>query len=162
VSGLLTAASLTTTGTTIVNAPQIRKVGISDGGYASISDVYASAAATPATLVRLGGLVGNFTAGVKSEFGVSTDGTDFVIYVGGVQYRQTSTLALFSTDVELADAKNLKLNTTTGTKIGTATSQKLGFWNATPVVQQVLATGASRTVDDVIGMLQTVGLCKQS
>ena len=34
-----------------------------------------------------------------------------------------------------ADAKNMVFNTTTGTKIGTATSQKLGFWNATPIVQ---------------------------
>jgi hypothetical protein len=32
--------------------------------------------------------------------------------------------------------KNLVFGTTTGTKIGTATNQKLAFWNATPVVQQ--------------------------
>lgn len=37
--------------------------------------------------------------------------------------------------VTMGDAKNVILNATTGTKIGTATSQKLGFWNATPVVQ---------------------------
>lgn len=49
-----------------------------------------------------------------------------------------------------------------GIKIGTATSQKLGFWNATPVIQQVLATGAGATVDNVITFLQTIGLCKQS
>ncbi|PJA00238.1 hypothetical protein COX76_02255 [Candidatus Kaiserbacteria bacterium CG_4_10_14_0_2_um_filter_50_16] len=33
------------------------------------------------------------------------------------------------------NANNLVLDTTTGTKIGTATTQKLGFWNATPIVQ---------------------------
>mgnify|MGYP003116588479 CR=1 FL=1 len=38
-------------------------------------------------------------------------------------------------DVTIADAKNIVLNTTTGTKIGTATGQKLGFYNATPIVQ---------------------------
>lgn len=59
-------------------------------------------------------------------------------------------------------AQNIITDTTTGTKIGTATGQKLGFWNTTPVVQQVLATGASHTVDDVITFLQTIGLCKQS
>lgn len=32
--------------------------------------------------------------------------------------------------------KNIVTDTTTGTKFGTATSQKLGFFNATPVVQQ--------------------------
>ena len=34
------------------------------------------------------------------------------------------------------NAKNLIADTTTGTKIGTGTTEKLGFWNATPVVQQ--------------------------
>jgi hypothetical protein len=38
-------------------------------------------------------------------------------------------------DVTVSDAKNIILNATTGTKIGTATTQKLGFWNATPVAQ---------------------------
>lgn len=37
--------------------------------------------------------------------------------------------------VTLADAANIVANTTTGTKIGTAVGQKLGFWNATPIVQ---------------------------
>ncbi len=62
----------------------------------------------------------------------------------------------------ITDATNIPLGTGTGTKIGTATGQKLAFWNATPVVQQVLATGAAATVDDVIALLQTLGLCKQS
>lgn len=61
-----------------------------------------------------------------------------------------------------ANGRDMILDATTGTKIGTATTQKLGFWSATPVVQQVLATGASRTVDEVITMLQTLGLCKQA
>jgi len=33
-------------------------------------------------------------------------------------------------------AQNIKTDTSTGTKIGTATDEKLGFFNATPVVQQ--------------------------
>lgn len=36
----------------------------------------------------------------------------------------------------IADAVNIAVGTVTGTKIGTATTQKLGFYNATPVVQQ--------------------------
>ena len=39
-------------------------------------------------------------------------------------------------DIDLDDASNIVLDTTTGTKIGTSTSQKVGFFNATPVVQQ--------------------------
>lgn len=41
----------------------------------------------------------------------------------------------FTGDVTLS-THNLVTDTTTGTKIGTATTQKLGFFNATPVVQQ--------------------------
>lgn len=58
----------------------------------------------------------------------------------------------FSDSVTIADAKNIILNTTTGTKIGTATTQKLGFYNATPIVQRsgaaqaALATTASTNV----------------
>lgn len=45
----------------------------------------------------------------------------------------------------LADAVNIVVNTTTGTKIGTATGQKLGFWNATPIVQPAGANQAALT-----------------
>jgi hypothetical protein len=41
---------------------------------------------------------------------------------------------LFLSDVDLV------LGTTTGTKIGTATSQKLGFFNATPIIQPIGTT----------------------
>jgi len=69
------------------------------------------------------------------------------------------------TAISLAEASNIVLGTTTGTKIGTAgggSGQKLGFFNATPVVQPLLATGAGHTVDDVITTLQTLGLVRQS
>lgn len=49
-------------------------------------------------------------------------------------------LSVNGTTVTLADAANIVVNTATGTKIGTATTQKLGFFNATPVVQQTAAT----------------------
>ena len=39
-----------------------------------------------------------------------------------------------------ANAANIAVNTSTGTKIGTATAQKLGFWGVTPIVQPVGAT----------------------
>lgn len=54
----------------------------------------------------------------------------------------------FSDDIFMADGENVILDTTTGTKIGTATSQKLGFFNATPVVQQ---NGTGETVGFVAG-----------
>ena len=39
---------------------------------------------------------------------------------------------------------------------------KVGFYGVAAVAQQVLATGAGATVDNVISFLQTVGLCKQA
>lgn len=50
--------------------------------------------------------------------------------------------------ITLADATNIALNTTTGTKIGTATSQKLGLWNATPIVQPTTGVGAATLVSN--------------
>jgi hypothetical protein len=51
----------------------------------------------------------------------------------------------------LTDGANFVLGTTTGTKIGTATSQKLGFFNATPVIQPLITA-------DLLDSLQAVGL----
>jgi len=44
--------------------------------------------------------------------------------------------SLFSEEVTIAEAKNVKLGTTTGTIIATDVSQKLAFHNSTPVVQR--------------------------
>ncbi len=38
-------------------------------------------------------------------------------------------------DMTIADATDIILNATTGTKIGTATTQKIAFYNSTPIVQ---------------------------
>ena len=48
----------------------------------------------------------------------------------------------------LAEGKDFAVGTSTGTKIGTGTTQKLGFFNATPVVQQ---TGGSATAGGSYG-----------
>ncbi len=71
-------------------------------------------------------------------------------------------LAINSTAFTVWDGGNFVLGTATGTKWGTATGEKQAWWGVTPVVQQVLATGAAATVDNVITFLQTIGLCKQS
>lgn len=47
----------------------------------------------------------------------------------------------------LAEALNIVLGTSTGTKIGTATTQKLGFYNATPVVRPSAYTQTYSTAD---------------
>jgi hypothetical protein len=58
----------------------------------------------------------------------------------------------------IADGVNLAFGTTTGTKIGTATSQKLGFFNKTPIVQPTMgsATASGTYGATEQGMLQAV------
>lgn len=68
----------------------------------------------------------------------------------------------------LADAVNIITNATTGTKICTATSQKLAFWNATPVVQQahiadpsggaVVDAEARTAINSILAWQATLGL----
>lgn len=72
------------------------------------------------------------------------------IYDSGVTKR-VSVSNLVSALSSIADGQNVALGTTTGTKIGTSTSQKLGFWNATPVVQPLLTA-------DLLDSLQALGL----
>lgn len=64
--------------------------------------------------------------------------------------------------LHFADACNIAFDTTTGTEIGTAAGQKLSFYGATPVAQNQLATGAGKTVDEVITELQRLGLVRQA
>ena len=56
--------------------------------------------------------------------------------------------------IQIMDGRNIQVGLTTGTKIGTATGQKLGFFNATPVVQQT--DGASLTNNIATGGTQDV------
>lgn len=102
--------------------------------------------------------VTNFTAFGMIELMVSTAS-------GSSAYGAPTVQSWTNAVTTLADAINIAVGTTTGTKIGTlggASGQKLGFFNATPIVQPLLATGAAHTVDDVITTLQNLGLCRQT
>ncbi len=64
-----------------------------------------------------------------------------------------------------AEAVNVIVGITTGTQfatVGGAAGQKMAWWGASPAVQPVMATGTGKTVDNLITMLQTMGLCRQS
>ena len=66
--------------------------------------------------------------------------------------------------LHLADAGHITVGTTTGTKIGTATTQKIGFYNTTPVVQPAAVANATTAVDvitqfnDLLAKLRTLGI----
>lgn len=93
---------------------------------------------------------GNTGANTTNVITVRGTGGIFIITeeAGAINFNTTNTNRLTipaAGGLTFADANNIAFNTTTGTKIGTATSQKLAFWNATPIVQPTTAVaGAAR------------------
>lgn len=61
-----------------------------------------------------------------------------------------------SNDINIADAGNIIVGTTTGTEIGTAAAQKLGFFGVTPVVQQAHIIDADGTLADITTKFNTL------
>ncbi len=60
----------------------------------------------------------------------------------------TQRLLMSDTTLTFADVYNMAFNTGTGTKIGTATGQKLAFWNKAPIAQPTTGiTGATFTAN---------------
>lgn len=98
--------------------------------------------------------------GIKGTAAAAASGFDLTVTSSGTNENLTlnakgsGTISLNPTgtgNVILGDAINLQFNTTTGTKIASGTTQKLAFWNATPIVQP------ANTVDYVT-MLTNLGL----
>lgn len=60
----------------------------------------------------------------------------------------------------LAEGQNLQLGTATGTKIGTGTTQKVGFYNSTPVAKQTVtgSRSANAALADLLTKLASLGL----
>jgi hypothetical protein len=64
--------------------------------------------------------------------GIDTTGGVLVSKMGAVTFTDDITV---NGNLTLGNGKNIIAATSTGTKIGTSTSQKLGFFNATPIIQ---------------------------
>lgn len=62
---------------------------------------------------------------------------------GDVTLTHSTGLLTLSGGLTLADAKNISFGTTTGTQLGTATTQKLAFYGSTPVAQRASADQAA-------------------
>jgi hypothetical protein len=81
-----------------------------------------------------------------------------------LQINGTSEWNFSGTVFGIGEANDIAVGTTTGTKIGTATTQKLGFYNKTPVVQPTAiadATNGQSTQDrlnDLLAAMRTLGL----
>ena len=147
-----------------------------------------------ATLFDLGGTTKNINVnfGADLRWGGATDvrilgtGTGFEFHVGAsdtydFDINSVAQLRLNGTSVDvfgnnivgvgdltLNDASDIIVNTTTGTKIATATSQKLGFWNTTPVIQPThiadptggatIDSEARTAINSILAQLAAIGL----
>ncbi len=111
------------------------------------------------------GITSTFQTGVNGYAGqfinTATGGANYGIKLNASNGNDNIALLIEAGDTIIANGSDIRLGGVTGTKIGTSDSDKLAFWDSTPVVQQVLATGSGATVDDVITALQTIGLFKQ-
>lgn len=96
---------------------------VSDGTVALVADTLAVFAAT--TSLQLLGVISDETGS------------------GALMFATSPTI---TTSLIMADAANIVINTTTGTKIGTATTQKLSLWGVTPVVQPTALTSQETTI----------------
>jgi hypothetical protein len=95
----------------------------------------------------------NITSGGNVLIGTTTDnGTDKLQVTGSSTFSSTVTAASYTVN----DAGNISVGTTTGTKIGTATSQKLSFWNATPIIQPTTSIAESAFVENLGGSIVNV------
>ena len=78
------------------------------------------------------------TTSTSGVFGTQTN-IPVIFYTNNTERLRISNAG----DLQFADSRNIVFNATTGTKIGTATSQKLAFYNATPIVQPAAAAQAA-------------------
>ena len=82
----------------------------------------------------------------------------------------------FQKHIQLLDANDISFGSTKGTRIGTTTTQKIGFFNKTPIIQQTTssqtpstfaanssgivddsATWAGYTIGDIVAILRAFG-----
>lgn len=75
----------------------------------------------------------NLYANSVSSLRIASLNNDLVQLQSGGQFDLLGSSARLGLDA--SNGCNILLDTTTGTKIGTTTSQKLGFWNVTPIIQ---------------------------
>jgi hypothetical protein len=146
--GTLASPGAVTSASTIYGAIQFR--GQDDAGTHAAAEIRGSADGTPGSGTDMPGKLGFYTC---------PDGSATLALRLTIQGDGTLTIA---------DACNIAVNATTGTKIGTAASQKIGLWNATPVVQRSHIADATNATDvitranAIILALEQVGILAAS
>lgn len=114
-------------------------------------------------LINLGSII----FGVPAEFPDSTvphinfDGSvmNFSVPDGAVYFFSIGLIDKYefsSTAFVISDANNIVVGSVTGTKIGTDVTQKIGFWDVTPIVQPAPIIDADGTLADITTKFNTL------
>lgn len=103
-------------------SPLGRMVAEKTGSFVGGQDVLAT---TNPNVIAFGK---SFTASTEASFNIGFGQLDYLF-----------TASAFT----ITDGNDIAVGTSSGTKFGTATSQKLGFWNTTPIVQPTTSVGTA-------------------
>ena len=128
------ALAVTTNGTIIFNEGRITSLdGVGDINCSSIS---ADVAATGLNVIFDGTDTGDNKITLTDNLASALDITESTNSYLKFTTTNTGEKVVLGKDLDISGDHDLIIGTSTGTKIGTATTQKIGFFNATPVVQQ--------------------------
>jgi hypothetical protein len=108
------------------------------GKIARVGNSHYTNSEEPVALITGNMTVGTNQVSVGGGVGQMNAATDIVLYAASNTTTLTGTERLRISGnglITVADAVNIVVGTTTGTKLGTATTQKMAFWNATPRIQ---------------------------
>ena len=128
------ALAVTTNGTIIFNEGRITSLdGVGDINCSSIS---ADVATTGLNVIFDGTDTGDNKITLTDNLASALDITESTNSYLKFTTTNTGEKVVLGKDLDISGDHDLIIGTSTGTKIGTAATQKIGFFNATPVVQQ--------------------------
>jgi hypothetical protein len=161
---LLGNASNVPTATAITGDVTVTSGGVTAIGSGVIVDADISASAEIAVSKLADGaarqLLQTDAAGTGVEWTSNADLPGTLDVTGAAALDSTLTVAGATTlngSLTMGDADDIVFNTTTGTKIGTAVAQKIGFWNVTPVVQPAAAAQAAAAAQTQDSLTDSTG-----
>lgn len=158
------AVAQTANGDSLLNCHTGRTVFLRVGAAALISLTSSAFTITPNTTIT-GDLAvngGDFTS-TSTTFNLINSTPTTVNFAGNASVAlnigHASAKAAFAGGISIAEAKDIAFGTTTGTKIGTGATQKIGFYGATPVVQRAKASYSNwAALSNVVQALVDLGL----
>jgi hypothetical protein len=110
------------------------------GYWAMLFSVRTSATNLAWNVLQLYGMTGASSSVSGAATMTTMDVSGVSNFAGACNFAAGGTIGA---DLTMADNKNFVINATTGSRFGTASTAKIGFWNVTPVVQPAGVTGLS-------------------